>query len=39
MSVRYLEIVDYLAIAAEVTGVDEATIARVANVGLDPMSR
>ena len=34
MSVRYLELADYLAIAAEVTGLDEEATFRVADVGL-----
>ena len=34
MSVRYLELVDYLAVAAAVTGLDEETIIRVTDVGL-----
>lgn len=34
MTVEYVELVDYLAIAAEVTGIDPPTLARVANVTL-----
>ena len=34
MTVEYLDLVDYLAIAAEVTGLDEATVARVAGLSL-----
>jgi death-on-curing protein len=34
VTVEYVELVDYLAIAAEVTGFDPATLARVARVNL-----
>ncbi len=34
MTVEYLELVDYLAIASEVTGIDPATLARVAKINL-----
>lgn len=34
MTVEYPDLVDYLAIAAEVTGLDEATVLRVVDVGL-----
>lgn len=34
MSTEYLELVDYLAIASEVTGLDEETITRVAKLDL-----
>lgn len=34
MTVEYLDLVDYLAIAAEVTGLDEATVVRVVDIGL-----
>ncbi len=34
MSVEYISVVDYLAIAAEVTGLDPKTIVRVTNVDL-----
>lgn len=34
MSVRYLEIADYLAIAAEITGLDTPTLIRVTKVDL-----
>lgn len=34
MTIEYLELADYLAIAAEVTGLDTETILRVTNLGL-----
>ena len=34
MSIRYIELVDYLAIAAEVTGLDANTLTRVAKIDL-----
>ncbi len=34
MSIRYVELVDYLAIAAEVTGMDTDTLTRVAKIDL-----
>lgn len=34
MTVEYLDLTDYLAIAAEVTGLDEETVVRVTNIGL-----
>jgi death on curing protein len=34
VTVEYLELVDYLAIASEVTGIDPATLARVAKINL-----
>ena len=34
MTVRYVELVDYLAIAAEVTGLDVATVMNVTNLNL-----
>lgn len=34
MSIRYIELVDYLAIAAEVTGLDTNTLTRVAKIDL-----
>ena len=34
MSVRYLDLVDYVAIAAEVTGLDADTVSRAPNLGL-----
>ena len=34
MSIEYIELADYLAIAAEVTGIDTDTMARVAKVNL-----
>lgn len=34
MSVEYVELVDYLAIATEVTGIDPTTLARVTKVNL-----
>ncbi len=34
MSIRYVELADYLAIAAEITGLDPATLTRVAKLGL-----
>jgi death-on-curing protein len=34
VTVKYVGLVDYLAIAAEVTGIDPATLARVAKVNL-----
>lgn len=34
MTVRYVDLVDYVAIAAEVTGLDVATVMKVANLDL-----
>jgi death on curing protein len=34
VSVRYLDLVDYVAIAAEVTGLDAVTVTKVADLGL-----
>lgn len=34
MSIRYIELVDYLAIAAEITGLDTTTLTRVAKIDL-----
>ena len=34
MSTEYLELVDYLAIAAEITGLDEQTITKVTKLDL-----
>ncbi|MEO6629450.1 MAG: Fic family protein [Aquihabitans sp.] len=34
MTVRYLDLTDYVAIAEEVTGLDETTVLRVANLDL-----
>jgi hypothetical protein len=34
VSIRYVELADYLAIAAEITGLDPATLTRVAKLGL-----
>ncbi len=34
MSIRYIELTDYLAIAAEITGLDPATLTRVTKLGL-----
>lgn len=34
MSIRYIELADYLAIAAEITGLDPATLTRVTKLGL-----
>lgn len=34
MSVRYLDLVDYAAIATEVTGLDADTLTKVADLGL-----
>ena len=34
MSVRYLDLVDYVAIAAEVTGLDTRTLTKVTDLGL-----
>jgi death-on-curing protein len=34
VSIRYVELVDYLAIAAEVTGLDTSTLTRVAKIHL-----
>lgn len=34
MSVRYLDLVDYLAIAAEITGLDDDSVSRVARLHL-----
>jgi death-on-curing protein len=34
VNVEYLDLADFIAIAAEVTGLDEATIAKVADLGL-----
>jgi death on curing protein len=34
VSIRYIELTDYLAIAAEITGLDPATLTRVAKLGL-----
>ena len=34
MSIDYLDLADFIAIAAEVTGLDEDTIAKVADLGL-----
>lgn len=34
MTVRYIDLVDYLAIAAEVTGLDVATVMKVTNLDL-----
>ncbi len=34
MSIRYVELADYLAIAAEITGLDPVTLTRVAQLGL-----
>ena len=34
MTVGYLDLVDYLAIAAEVTGLDEASVIRITDIGL-----
>lgn len=35
MTVRYIDLVDYVAIAAEVTGLDVATVLKIANLDLD----
>lgn len=34
MTIRYIDLVDYVAIAAEVTGLDVATVMKVANLDL-----
>ena len=34
MTIRYVDLVDYLAIAAEVTGLDAATVMKVTNLDL-----
>jgi hypothetical protein len=34
VSVEYLDLADYIGIASEVTGLDEAVIAKVVNFGL-----
>jgi death-on-curing protein len=34
VSIRYIELVDYLAIAAEITGLDTTTLTRVAKIDL-----
>ena len=34
MTVEYLDLVDYLAIAAEVTGLDETSVIRITDIGL-----
>jgi death-on-curing protein len=34
VSIRYVELADYLAIVAEITGLDPATLTRVAKLGL-----
>jgi death-on-curing protein len=34
VTVQYLDLVDYLAIAAEVTGLDEASVIRITDIGL-----
>ncbi len=34
MSVEYLDLADYIAIAAEITGLDDVTVMKVANLGL-----
>ena len=34
MSIRYIELLDYLAIAAEITGLDTTTLTRVAKIDL-----
>ena len=32
MNIRYIELVDYLAIAADITGLDATTLTRVAKI-------
>jgi death on curing protein len=34
VTVDYLDLIDYLAIAAEVTGLDEQTVVRIVDIGL-----
>lgn len=34
MSVQYLDLADYLAVACEVTGIELATVAKIADIGL-----